>query len=105
MEKADIFSFPAILGSGGRGAREVKMHPCAALHIAIQWFSHILIPSHSYQTLRVDSTADSCVTLSQQLTTMADTMEIAPNDTIPVLPPLPGVAPLVHAPRAGDGQI
>ena len=36
---------------------------------------------------------------------MADTTEIAPNDTIPALPPLPGVAPLVHAPRAGDGQI
>jgi hypothetical protein len=36
---------------------------------------------------------------------MADTTEIAPNDTIPALPPLPGVAPLVHAPCAGDGQI
>ncbi len=36
---------------------------------------------------------------------MADTTEIAPNDTISALPPLPGVAPLVHAPRAGDGQI
>ncbi len=36
---------------------------------------------------------------------MADTTEITPNDTIPALPPLPGVAPLVHAPRSGDGQI
>ncbi len=36
---------------------------------------------------------------------MANTTEIAPNDTIPALLPLPGVAPLVHAPRAGDGQI
>ena len=37
---------------------------------------------------------------------MADTTEIAPNGTIAALPPLPGVAPLVHAPpRAGDGQI
>ena len=36
---------------------------------------------------------------------MADPEEIAPNDTIPALPPLPGVAPLVHAPRTGDGQI
>ena len=35
---------------------------------------------------------------------MADAMEITPNYTIPALPPLPGVAPLVHAPRAGDGQ-
>jgi len=35
---------------------------------------------------------------------MADTMKIAPNDTIPALPPLRGVAPLVHAPRVGDGQ-
>jgi len=31
--------------------------------------------------------------------------EITPNDTIPALPPLTGVAPLVHASRAGDGQI
>ena len=46
-----------------------------------------------------------CVTLSLQLTTMADTMEIAPNDTIPALPPLPGVASLLHAPHVGDGQI
>ena len=36
---------------------------------------------------------------------MADTMEIAPNDIIPALPPFPGVAPLVHAPRSGDVQI
>ena len=36
---------------------------------------------------------------------MADTTEIAPNDTIPALSPLPGVAPLVHAPHAGDGRI
>ncbi len=36
---------------------------------------------------------------------MADTTGITPNDTISALPPLPGVAPLVHAPRAGDGKI
>ena len=36
---------------------------------------------------------------------MADPEEIATNVTIPALPPLPSVAPLVHAPRAGDGQI
>jgi len=36
---------------------------------------------------------------------MADTTEIDPNDTIPAPPPLPDVAPLVHAPRTGDGQI
>ncbi len=53
----------------------------------------------------MDFTADKCVTLSQQLTTMADTAEIAPNNTIPALLPLPGVAPLVHAPRTGDDQI
>jgi hypothetical protein len=35
---------------------------------------------------------------------MADAMEIAPNDTIPALPPLPGASPLVHIPRADDGQ-
>ena len=27
-----------------------------------------------------------------------------PNYTIPTLPPFPGVIPLVHAPREGDGQ-
>ena len=35
---------------------------------------------------------------------MADEAEIAPNNTIPALPPLPGAAPLAHNPRAGDGQ-
>ena len=35
---------------------------------------------------------------------MAESEEIAANVTIPGLPPLPGVAPLVHAPREGDGQ-
>jgi hypothetical protein len=63
-----------------------------------------LIPTHSYQTLR-RLYSRFVFTLSQQLTTMADTTEIAPNDTIPALPPLPGVAPLLHAPHAGDGQI
>jgi hypothetical protein len=36
---------------------------------------------------------------------MAEPEEIATNNTIPSLPPLPGVAPLVHALRVGDGQI
>ncbi len=36
---------------------------------------------------------------------MADAMEIAPNYTIPALPAFPAVAPLIHAPLAGDGQI
>jgi hypothetical protein len=36
---------------------------------------------------------------------MVEMEEIATNDIIPSLPPLPGVAPLVHAPHAGDGQI
>ncbi len=31
-------------------------------------------------------------------------MKIAPNNTIPPLPPLPGAAPLVHIPGAGDGK-
>jgi hypothetical protein len=31
-------------------------------------------------------------------------MKIAPNDTVPTLPPLSGVAPLDHAPCTGDGQ-
>ncbi len=36
---------------------------------------------------------------------MAGAMEIAPNYTIPALPAFPAVAPLVHAPPAGDGRI
>ena len=36
---------------------------------------------------------------------MADAMEIAPNYTIPALPAFSAVAPLVHAPPAGDGRI
>jgi hypothetical protein len=32
-------------------------------------------------------------------------MEIAPNSTIPPLPPLPSAAPLVHIPGMGDGKI
>ncbi len=35
---------------------------------------------------------------------MADTMEIAPNNIIPALPPLPGTALLVNFPHAGHGQ-
>jgi hypothetical protein len=35
---------------------------------------------------------------------MADVMEISPNDTILPLPPLPGAAPLVYIPGAGDGK-
>ena len=35
---------------------------------------------------------------------MSGTNEIAPNYTIPTLPPLPGVVLLVHAPHEGDGQ-
>jgi hypothetical protein len=34
---------------------------------------------------------------------MSDT-EIAPNDTIPALAPLPGAAPLVYIPCVVDGQ-
>ena len=36
---------------------------------------------------------------------MAEIKEIIANNTIPSIPPLPCVAPLVHAPRASDGQI
>jgi hypothetical protein len=35
---------------------------------------------------------------------MADTTEIAPNDTIPALSPLPGVAPLVHVAKFGRSR-
>jgi hypothetical protein len=35
---------------------------------------------------------------------MADEAEIAPNNTIPALPPLPGAAPLAHNPHTDDGQ-
>ena len=35
---------------------------------------------------------------------MADVMEIAPNEGMPALPPLPRVAPVVHAPGEGVGQ-
>ena len=36
---------------------------------------------------------------------MAEIKDITANITIPRIPPLPCVAPLVHAPRASDGQI
>ena len=36
---------------------------------------------------------------------MEDGMENAPDYTIPSLPPFLGVAPLVHDPVAGDGQV
>ena len=36
---------------------------------------------------------------------MADGMENAPYYTIPSLPPFLGIAPLVHDPVAGDGQV
>jgi hypothetical protein len=36
---------------------------------------------------------------------MADGMVNAPDYTIPSLPPFLGVAPLVHDPVTGDGQV
>ena len=36
---------------------------------------------------------------------MAEIKEITAHNTIPSIPPLLGVAPFVHAPRASDGQI
>jgi hypothetical protein len=36
--------------------------------------------------------------------TMANAMEIAPNEGMPALPPIPRVAPVVHAPGEGVGQ-
>jgi hypothetical protein len=59
---------------------------------------------HICTRLHVDSTADHSLTLQNTLTTMAGMTEIAPNDTIPPLPPLPGAAPLVHIPGMGDGK-
>ena len=76
-----------------------------SVHSLLLSIVYLLQFLHIRTRLYVDSTADSFVTLSQQLTTMADTTVIAPNNTIPALPSLLGVAPLVHAPRAGDGQI
>ncbi len=35
---------------------------------------------------------------------MEDATEIATKNTIPTLPPLPGVTPPVHAPSKGDGK-
>ena len=35
---------------------------------------------------------------------MADAMEITPNEGMPALPPLPPIAPDVHAPDKGVGQ-
>jgi hypothetical protein len=35
---------------------------------------------------------------------MTDAMEIASNEGIPALPPLPRVAPVLHAPGEGHGQ-
>ena len=40
----------------------------------------------------------------KQSETMADAMEITPNEGMPALPPLPPVAPDVHAPGKGVGQ-
>ena len=37
---------------------------------------------------------------------MVEIKEITANNTIPSIPAIPGVAPLIHAPpRASDGQI
>ena len=42
--------------------------------------------------------------LKKHSKTMADAMEIAPNKGMPALPPLPRVAPYVHAPGERVGQ-
>jgi hypothetical protein len=35
---------------------------------------------------------------------MTDAMEIASNEGIPALPPLPRIAPVLYVPGKGDGQ-
>jgi len=40
----------------------------------------------------------------KQSETIADAMEIAPNEGMPALPPLLPIAPVVHAPGEGVGQ-
>jgi hypothetical protein len=53
--------------------------------------------------LYVDFTAEPPDHSQTTLKIMADMVEIFPKVIIPTLPPLPGIAPLEHAPRMGDG--
>ena len=54
--------------------------------------------------LHVGLYAPRPLTKKKHSATMADAMEIVPNEGIPALPPLPRVAPVLHAPGEGDGQ-
>ena len=64
----------------------------------------ILIPTHLYHRLRRLYAAPSCLSPNRS-PTMADAMENAPDYNIPALPPFLGIAPLVHDPVSGDGQV
>ena len=48
--------------------------------------------------------AQHSTTIKKHSATMANAMEIVPNEGIPALPPLQPVAPVVHMPDEGDGQ-
>ena len=113
MEKAEIFSFPTVIGSGGRGqSLQNKIFICAKpFKLSLPFFSpdvwqnicefcpQIVVP-YLPKTLRKND-------LPSQKTpprTMAETMETARNEGMPALPPLPHVAPVVHAPGEGVGK-
>ncbi len=91
MEKAEIFSFPTVIGSGGRGQ---------SLH------NKILIDAKPFKLSLPYFSPDVWQKISQKTHTgtMADTMETARNEGIPDLPPLQPIAPVVHMPDEGDGQ-
>jgi hypothetical protein len=59
---------------------------------------------HNCTRLYVDSTGKPPIILTTTLKTMVNAMEIAPNNIILALPPLPNVASHEHAPHVGDGQ-
>jgi hypothetical protein len=115
MEKAESLSFPQY-GSGGReqslhneilvGAKRIICCCLTFLLSFVNKFS-ILIPTPSYHTLcRIMNSLrrDFHKPEQKHSKTMTDAMEIAPNEGMPALPPLPCVTPVVHAPGEGVGQ-
>ena len=149
MEKAEIFSFPTVIGSGGRGqslhnevligAKPFKLSlPYDTFLLTFGKRFVIFVPRslyHTYRRLYANTTSHHkkrtpkpwptrwkpretkgslpsplssaspqlyiCLTKGK---TMTDAMEIASNEGIPALPPLPRVAPVLHAPGKVDGQ-
>ena len=112
MEKAEIFSFPMVIGFGGRrqslnneiliGTKPIKLSlPYFSPDVwqkICEFCPQIVVPS--YHRLYANTNSHH----KKHTSTMADAMETARNEGIPAFPPLQPDAPVVQMPDKGDCQ-